>query len=110
MTPPHKRTEPEPEYSPALPPPPAPQYAVYVQAPVSQTAAPGTTQTNTKSIVAGILAGLIAALTATGLAVQKDSDAGENVSRSELVTIALAGLVGSGLTGGATWKARNKAL
>lgn len=63
--------------------------------------APGTPQTGTKGLVAGIVAFVVA----FGLYYVADEDP---FTKKEIVEALLLALVGSGLTGGATYVARNK--
>lgn len=65
---------------------------------------PGVPQTGAKAITAGVVAAVVLAVLMALQAALADG----HISSGEWVTIAIAGVVGSGLVGGATYGTKNK--
>ena len=67
----------------------------------------GIPATHTKAVVSALVGGAIAALSALLTALQGEHTGFGTITASQWVTVALAGLVGLGVTGGATARATN---
>jgi hypothetical protein len=67
----------------------------------------GVPATHTKAAVSAIVSGLIAFLSALTTALQGEHTGFATITAGQWVTAALAGLIGSGLTGAATQRATN---
>lgn len=69
----------------------------------------GVPPTHAKAVVSALVGGLIAALSALLTALQGEHTGFSTITASQWVTIAIAGLVGLGVTGGATARVTNAA-